>query len=134
MGSLFYRKAGQHILFVLNKTDHSKMFTAVAADPALDPTEGHREKAFAPMHGDLRSGCWRGRETRAERWRGRETRAERVWGQFFYRNAVTRSVSEATRYGDFLAHAAGYKSLRVTFQSGAVQLQQNTRIESVAGA
>ncbi len=36
-------------------------------DPALDPTEGLPEQGFTPMHGDLRSGCRRGQETRAER-------------------------------------------------------------------
>ena len=34
---------------------------------ALDPTEGLPEQGFAPMQGDLRSDCRRGRETRAER-------------------------------------------------------------------
>ena len=40
---------------------------ARVSDPALDPTEVLPEQGFTSMHGDLRSGCQRGQETRAER-------------------------------------------------------------------
>jgi len=40
---------------------------ARVSDPALDPTEGLPEHGISPMHGDLRSSCRRGQETRAER-------------------------------------------------------------------